>query len=293
MAGEITAANSNPPFANLWARRLLTLFAAIWNTAVLLIVAGVLFPQIPRVGTIGTLLESWFSLHIVIAGIIGFLLALGARRLSTSRLSKIAVALPLLATIGALIPLVALVRAAHRHGAPISWSDHLRVLGRQPALPRHPNQTLEFATVDGKPLSVDIYRPAVAPRGLSAAVLMMHGGGYIHGARSVPNEWDRWLAERGYAVFDIDYRLAPPPTWNQAAQDAACAMAWMAAHAATYDVDARRIMVAGQSAGAGLALQVAFGLGDGTVTSSCGGDVPQAAAIFALYPPDDLRSAGI
>jgi len=82
--------------------------------------------------------------------------------------------------------------------------------------------------------------------------------------------------------------LAPPVTWNQAAQDAACAMAWIAAHAEAYDVDANRMMVAGQSAGAGLALQVAYGLGDGTVTSSCGGPVPQPAAVFALYPPDDF-----
>jgi acetyl esterase/lipase len=38
-------------------------------------------------------------------------------------------------------------------------------------------------------------------------------------------------------------------------------------------------------------MQVGYGLGDGTVTSSCGGAVPQPAAIFALYPPDDFAMA--
>ena len=89
----------------------------------------------------------------------------------------------------------------------------------------------------------------------------------------------------------MDYRLAPPVTWNLAAPDVACAMAWVASHANEYHVAPDRMLIAGQSAGGGLALQVAYGLGDGTVTSSCGGAVPQPKAVFALYPPDDLAMA--
>jgi acetyl esterase/lipase len=263
-------------------------FADIWTALVFVIVIGVLVPRIPLLGTVGTLLESYFSLHIAIAALIGALLALLTRRLDRGRAAMITALFALAATLGSLVPLAALVRAAHRYNAPIRWSDHLRVMGTAPSLPHHPNQTIGFASVDGKNLYADIYLPATKPSGLSAPVLMMHGGGYIHGHRSMPNEWDRWLAERGYTVFDIDYRLAPPPTWNQGAQDAACAMVWIATHAGTYDVDPTRMLVAGQSAGAGLALQVAYGVGDGTVTSSCGGEVPQAAAVFALYPPDDF-----
>jgi acetyl esterase/lipase len=288
MAAKISAAGSDPRSGNSWARRLLTAFAAVWTVLVLVIVTGALFPRIPQVGVIGTLLESWFSLHIVIGGLLGFFLSLLARRLRPTSAATIIAALALLAIVGSVIPLAALLSTAHGYAAPISWFDQLRVTGREPAVPRHPGQTVEFGTVAGKHLYADIYLSARPPSGLSAPVLMMHGGGYIHGERSMMNRWDRWLAERGYTVFDIDYRLAPPPTWNQAAQDAACAMAWMATHAATYDVDVHRILVAGQSAGAGLALQVAYGVGDGTVTSSCGGGVPQAAAVFALYPPDDF-----
>lgn len=120
---------------------------------------------------------------------------------------------------------------------------------------------------------------------------MIHGGGYSGGERSDGRNWDRWLAARGYTVFDIDYRLDPPVSWNLAAPDAECAMAWLAAHATDYRIAPDRMLVAGQSAGAGLAMQVAYGVLDGTFASSCGGTVPEPKAVFALYPPDDFAMA--
>lgn len=65
-------------------------------------------------------------------------------------------------------------------------------------------------------------------------------------------------------------------------------MVWIAANADKFQVDASRMLVAGQSAGGGLALQLAYGIGDGTVKSSCGGAPVPPAAVFALYPPDDF-----
>jgi hypothetical protein len=50
----------------VWRRRIVTLAAVIWGAAVFLIVAGVLQPSIPVLGTVGTLLESLLLLHIVI-----------------------------------------------------------------------------------------------------------------------------------------------------------------------------------------------------------------------------------
>jgi acetyl esterase/lipase len=258
------------------------------NACIFLSVAGVLFPRLPVLGAIGALLESFFSLHLVLAALAGLALSLLARRRAPNRAANFAVLCGVLATFGAIVPLAALVRTAHQYGADISWIDHLHAKARFAAATA--NQTVLYATVDGKSLYADVYLPAnsPAPTGKSAAVIMMHGGGYVRGHRSMARDWDRWFTARGYAVFDIDYRLAPPPTWNQAAQDAACAMAWIDAHANEYHVDANRMLLAGQSAGAGLALQVAYGLGDGTVKSSCGGTAPQPKAVFALYPPDDF-----
>jgi acetyl esterase len=277
--------DSNPRRPNV-AVRILSGVAATWTVIVFLIVAGVLLPRLPVLGAFATLFESFFSVHIAIAAIIGLLLALSGRHYGAGRLAAVTVVLALAATLGAIVPIIAMARAADRYGANISWADHLHATARFKAAP--PDQTVLYTTVDGKSLYADVYLPLNPSSQTSAPVLMMHGGGYIGGHRSMARTWNRWFTARGYTVFDIDYRLAPPPTWNQAAQDAACAMTWISTHANDYRIDPQRMLVAGQSAGGGLALQLAYGLDDGTVKSSCGGTPPRPKAVFALYPPDDF-----
>jgi acetyl esterase/lipase len=240
---------------------------------------GALFPPARLIAVIGSVFVSFFTLHVVLVGLMGVALALLARRLGGRGATTLILWLAILATVGAAVPLVALARLAYHYGAPISWAAHLRAgeSGPRPS----PDQTQLFATVDGKRLYLDIYLPpgAASPSpsatsALAAPVVMIHGGGYSLGERSDGIRWDRWFAARGYTVFDVDYRLDPPVTWNLAAPDVACAMAWVASHATNYHVSLDRLLIAGQSAGGGLAMQVAYGLGDGTVTSSCGGAVP-------------------
>ncbi len=277
--------------ASQWQRRLVTALAAVMTLLVFAIVLGVLCPFIPWLSAFATVLESFFSLHIFLLGAIGIALSLWALRLGGQRATTVILWLAIASTAGAMVPIGTLEGAAHRAGASISWVDHLRVSAPGPTA--ESNQTLVFAAVDGKILRADVYLPGKAGSATaqSAPVVMIHGGGFSGGTRSMGRDWDRWLASRGYTVFDVDYRLDPPVTWNLAAQDVACAMAWVASHAALYNIAPDRMLLAGQSAGGGLALQVGYGLGDGTVTSSCGGAVPQPAAIFALYPPDDLAMA--
>jgi acetyl esterase len=275
-------------------RRLVTLLAVLATLFTLIVVVGALFPQRGLMAAIGTLVESFFALHILLAGLVAIGLSLAARRLGGRRSAAIILGLALSATAGAAVPFFAQVRLAHREGATISWSEHLRVLS--PDRPVNPDETKLYATVDGKPMYLDVYLPkydgaAPGPTTLVAPVVMIHGGGYSRGERSDGRDWDHWFAKRHYAVFDVDYRLDPPLTWNLAAQDVACAMAWIAAHSDDYHVAIDRMLITGQSAGGGLALQVAYGLGDGSVTSSCGGNVPQPKAVFALYPPEDFALA--
>jgi acetyl esterase/lipase len=290
-----------------WGRRLVTFLAWVVTLFVAAIVLGALFPPFRLIAIIGAIFESFFTLHVFIAGLVGITLALWALRLGGRAWTTIILWLAILATIGAAAPIYGLHRMAHRHAAPISWTEHLLVFAPGPR-PK-PDQTKLFATVDGKNLYLDVYLPPGSSAGnasagsamamsmsmssvkTTAAVVMIHGGGYSLGERSDGIQWDRWFAARGYPVFDVDYRLDPPVSWNLAAPDVACAMMWIAAHANDYHIAPDRILIAGQSAGGGLALQVAYGLGDGTVTSSCGGPVPQPKAVFALYPPEDFVMA--
>jgi acetyl esterase/lipase len=272
----------------VWLRRGLATLAVLLALGVFPIVLGELFPSLPLIGVFGTVLGSIFALQIAVAAFLVTVVAGIALLVGGRRWARIMLLFAALAFLGSLIPLGALVRAAHHYGAPISWTHALRPLKR--AERRMPSQSPLFATIDGKPLYLDVYRPTNPSDAKSAPVLMLHGGGYIQGKRSdFTHTWDAWLADRGYTVFDAEYRLAPPVSWNLAAQDAACAAAWIQSHAVEFNVDPERLLISGQSAGAGLALQVAYGLGDGTVASSCGGTVPQPKAVFAIYPPEDFE----
>ncbi len=289
-----------------WGRRLVTLLAALKTLFVVVIVVGALFQPFKLLAVIGTVFESFFTVHVFVAGLVAIALAAWARHLGGRTGATIIHCVAIAATIASLVPIFALHRMARSYNAPISWTEHLLVVtpGPRPM----PDQTQLFATVDGKNLYLDVYLPAssanrddativavthdghtfLGSSALSAPVVMIHGGGYSGGERSDGIRWDRWFTARGYTVFDVDYRLDPPVSWNLAAPDVACAMGWIAAHANEYHIAPDRMLITGQSAGGGLALQVAYGLGDGTVASDCGGTVPQPKAVFALYPPEDF-----
>jgi hypothetical protein len=108
-------------------RRIVTVVAMVWVAGIFLIVVGALFPSAPLLGLLGTIFESFLSLHILFLGVIGALLGAAAWQLGSRRGAAVAVTLAALALIGALVPLLSLTRAAKRYGAPISLWDHLRI----------------------------------------------------------------------------------------------------------------------------------------------------------------------
>jgi acetyl esterase len=270
-----------------WLYTSLLTLAIILLSLTLLIVTGVLLPGIPFLGTLGTLCASFLSLHIVLAALAASLLALAVWWVRRGKVAATTAVLSALVALAAIIPLYALVAAAHREGASVSWGQHLHLTAIGPA--SLPDETELYGTVGGQKLYADIYLPdrQVHPSPWPM-VFMMHGGGFVRGSRSDGRNWDRWFAQRGYAVFDVDYRLSPPVGWNRAAPDVACAMAWAQSQAERLHINPNRSLIVGQSAGASLALQVAYGLGDGTFESSCGGSVHEPDAVFALYPAEDF-----
>lgn len=90
-------------------------------------------------------------------------------------------------------------------------------------------------------------------------VYWLHGGGMVMGDRfsqiDIPLEW---LDRLGAVVVTVDYRLAPEATGTTLVDDCYQGLLWTFEHAAELGIDPAGIVVAGTSAGGGLAAGVAL-----------------------------------
>ncbi|GLZ03080.1 esterase [Actinomadura sp. NBRC 104412] len=104
-----------------------------------------------------------------------------------------------------------------------------------------------------------ICRPAGAREPL-ATVYYTHGGGMIIGDNrtgvSEPLDWSQELG--GLAVVSVEYRLAPEHPHPAPIEDCYAGLVWTAGHAAELGLDPGQIILAGQSAGGGLAAALAL-----------------------------------
>ena len=115
---------------------------------------------------------------------------------------------------------------------------------------------LVFAEHDGVKLVGDLYLPK--GRTKAPVLVAVHGGGWQIGARAFYRYWGLFLARNGYAVFAIDYRLAKAGVFPAAVYDTKAAIQFVRAKAGEYDLDAERIGLIGDSAGAHLSALVAL-----------------------------------
>jgi acetyl esterase len=105
---------------------------------------------------------------------------------------------------------------------------------------------------DTGPLRARVYRPA--PGAGLPGIVFFHGGGWVICDLDSHDPLCRRMANAtGAVVVSVDYRLAPEHRFPAAADDALAALRWAAGHAALLGIDARRLAVAGDSAGGNLA----------------------------------------
>lgn len=130
---------------------------------------------------------------------------------------------------------------------------------------------------------LDVYLP---PPQLGAGpwpvVVWVHGGGYVSGHRRHVGPYARVLAGQGFGVVAVDYTVAPAATYPQPLRQVNAALAYLDAEAARLGLDTSRIVLAGDSAGAHVAAQIA------NLTR-----VPSYAATLGIAPalhPDRLRA---
>jgi acetyl esterase len=145
-----------------------------------------------------------------------------------------------------------------------------------PSVARVASLTVPGATAE---IRARLYRPS---RDRVGAVLFLHGGGWFHCNVDTHDRLMRVLArDSGLAVLGVDYRLAPEHPYPAGLEDAISAWRWMGENAERLNLDPKKMGVAGDSAGANIALAMTLAERD------AGHAMPQAAALFyGCYAPD-------
>jgi acetyl esterase/lipase len=131
-----------------------------------------------------------------------------------------------------------------------------------PGVPRNDLCTLEDARVaerDGSPdLRVLILRPSRGG-GPWPCVYHIHGGGLVMGDRRVGlDTMLGWMEAIDLVVVSVEYRLAPEHPHPAPVEDCYAGLDWTARNADDLGIDPARLVIAGASAGGGLAAATAL-----------------------------------
>ncbi len=116
----------------------------------------------------------------------------------------------------------------------------------------------------------DLYQPENDHTALRPLIIWMHGGGFKFGSKNSKGIqiWSKTFAQRGYVCAAVNYRLSSrDPLFNfselqkscyYAVQDIRMAIDYFRQHYQQYRIDTTKIILAGNSAGAMIALQTAY-----------------------------------
>lgn len=129
-------------------------------------------------------------------------------------------------------------------------------------------QSYCYAVRPERELTLDVFSPA-EPNG--AAILLLHGGMLLVGAKEMVHHYAEPLTRQGFTVITPSYRLRPEVLWPGPLDDIKAAVAWVRDHAGELGIDPGKIVLEGFSAGAMLALLA--------------GREPGVAAVVSFFAP--------
>lgn len=100
-------------------------------------------------------------------------------------------------------------------------------------------------------LHLNVYRPA--DKNKYPAIVMIHGGGWNSGDRSMQIPLASKIAQHGFVCIPVEYRLIPEALYPAGVEDLEDAVMWVYKNARKYGIDKEKIVVSGCSAGGQLA----------------------------------------
>jgi len=145
-----------------------------------------------------------------------------------------------------------------------------------------------YLSVGGWNGKLDLYVPR-RPNGALPTAVLFHGGGWVTGSKDeIALDVLPYLA-MGFAVVNVDYRVARVAPAPAAVQDSRCALRWVVRHAPQYGFDPARIVLVGSSAGAHLALMAALAPASAGFDGLCPGNEPlNVAAVINFFGVVDV-----
>jgi len=151
---------------------------------------------------------------------------------------------------------------------------------------------ITYSEVDGEKLTMDYYAPSGT--GPHPAAIVIHGGGFIGGNSRNGSEayCAEFLAPAGYAVFSIEYRLAPRYPYPDMLQDVERAIRYIRYHADEWNVNRNKIALVGGSAGGWLSNMAGLigAPGDPNAKDPVDRESAAVQAVVTLFGPSDFRS---
>lgn len=109
---------------------------------------------------------------------------------------------------------------------------------------------------DGNPYhKFDVFYPegTISKEGLPV-IIDIHGGGWMYASKDLNEYYCMELANKGYCVFSISYRLVPDVTVYEQIKDCTDALAYINSNMKNYPANKKTVMLTGDSAGGQLAL---------------------------------------
>ncbi len=136
---------------------------------------------------------------------------------------------------------------------------------------------IDMPRPDGTTMTARLYSALTSPPS-PPLLLFFHGGGFVSGSLNSHDRLCAQLAAKAeVSVLAVDYRLAPEHPFPQGLDDCDLAYRFVLAHASELAIDQSTVAIGGDSAGANLALTVAYEHRH----------LRPPAALLLFYPPVD------
>lgn len=146
-----------------------------------------------------------------------------------------------------------LIRSVFEQGGASTAAEMER---HQPDEPVGETLAIRYAETGGSATTFDVFTNA-APGEKLPTVVWVHGGAWIAGSSANVAPYLRIIAAEGYTAVGLNYTLGPEGTYPTAVHELNDALAYLDEHADELGIDRDRIVLAGDSAGAQLASQLA------------------------------------